>query len=228
MRTKTCRRLALTFLVISICIGAKRSPDIYACVSQSVWTPGQQLEISQDEKIDNEFQPPDTVMDAAGVRAGMFIGEVGAGKGRYTVYLSRRVGPEGFVYANDIDAEDLTFLKDRALKQGFINIETVLGTTDNPCFPKGQLDMVFMTWVYHHLEHPVALLRNLIPCLKPGGTIVIVDPDPIKNGGAKSSENSSPEKIRREASEAGFEVVRIETFLKIDNLYVLKVRQGSI
>lgn len=192
---------------------------------------GQDLEISQEERDGNELQPPDKVMDAAGVRAGMVIGEVGAGKGRYTVYLARRVGPEGKVYANDIDKKSLAFLQDRSRKQGFANIETVLGTTDDPGFPKGQLDMVFMTWVYHHLERPVALLRNLIPSLKAGGMVVIVDPDPIKNKGGRSPENRSPDQIRREAGEAGFEVVRVETFLKLDNLYILKVRatgKGSI
>ena len=50
------------------------------------------------------------------------------------------------------------------------------------------------------------------------------DPDPIKNRGGKSRENRSPDQIRSEAEEAGLEVVRIETFLKLDNLYVLKVR----
>ena len=185
--------------------------------------PGQQLEINQEEKNGNELQPPDKVMDAAGIRAGLVIGEVGSGKGRYAVYLARRVGPEGKIYANDIDEKSLAFLKDRCHKQGFVNIETVLGTTDDPLFPKRKLDMVFMTWVYHHLEHPVTLLRNLVPSLKPGGTVVIVDPDPVKNKGGKSPENRSPDQIRREAGEAGFEVVRIETFLKLDNLYVLKV-----
>jgi len=188
---------------------------------------GQQLEINQEERNGNELQPPDKVMDAAGVRAGMVIGEVGSGKGRYTVYLARRVGPKGKVYANDIDENSLAFLRDRCLKQGLNNVETVLGTTDNPGFPMGQLDMVFMTWVYHHLEHPVTLLRNLIPSLKPGGTVVIVDPDPIKNRGGKSPENRSPDQIRRDAAAAGFEVVRIETFLKLDNLYVLKVRSTA-
>ncbi|MDH4270680.1 MAG: class I SAM-dependent methyltransferase, partial [Candidatus Aminicenantes bacterium] len=150
-------------------------------VPMSVGMPSQQLEINQEERNANELQPPDKVMDAAGVRAGMVIGEVGSGKGRYTVYLARRIGPEGKVYANDIDEKSLAFLRDRCRKQGLNNVETVLGTTDDPDFPQGQLDMVFMTWVYHHLERPVALLRNLIPCLRPGGTVVIVDPDPIKN-----------------------------------------------
>jgi len=189
---------------------------------------GQALEINQVEKNANALQPPEAVMDSAGIRAGLVIGEVGAGKGRYSVHLARRVGPTGRVYANDIDEASLAFLRERGRKQGFTNIETVLGTTDDPRFPKGQLDLVFMTWVYHHLERPVDLLRNLRPSLKPGGTVVIVDPDPIKNKGGRSPENRSPDQIRREAAEAGFEVVRVETFLKIDNLYILRLRDRAI
>lgn len=227
MRSKTNRSLAVMVLIVSVGSFAGRgSADGGSIVPLPVGIggQGQQLEISQEERDANAFQPPGRVMDAAGVRTGMVIGEVGAGKGRYTAHLSRRVGPEGKVYANDIDEKSLAFLRDRCRSQGLANVETVLGTTADPGFPKGQLDLVFMTWVYHHLEQPVALLRNLIPSLKPGGTVVIVDPDPIKNRGGKSPENRSPDDIRREAGEAGFEVVRVETFLKIDNLYVLKVR----
>ena len=61
----------------------------------------------------NKRQPPDMVMDAAGVKPGMVIGEVGAGRGRYTVHLSDRVGEAGKVFANDIDAEALAFIQER-------------------------------------------------------------------------------------------------------------------
>ncbi|MDH4272011.1 MAG: class I SAM-dependent methyltransferase [Candidatus Aminicenantes bacterium] len=227
MKNKVSRSLAFMIVIISFGpLATRGSVGGRPRVPLSLGMGGQeqQFEISQEEKNGNKLQPPEKVMDAAGVRAGMVIGEVGAGKGRYTVYLARRIGPEGKVYANDIDEKSLAYLKDRCRKQGFANVETVLGTTDDPCFPRGKLDIVFMTWVYHHLERPVALLRNLIPCLKPGGTVVIVDPDPIKNKGGRSPENRSPDQIRREAGEAGFEVVRIETFLRLDNLYVLNVR----
>jgi SAM-dependent methyltransferase len=230
MKTMKRRTLAvMTVIILAGSIAPRTSADVRSIVTLTIKTDGQgqQLEINQEEKDANEFQPPEKVMDAAGIRAGMVIGEVGAGKGRYTVYLARRVGPEGKVYANDIDEKSLALLKDRCRTQGLANIETVLGTTDDPCFMKGKLDMVFMTWVYHHLERPVALLRNLVPSLKPGGTVVIVDPDPIKNKGGKSPENRSPDQIRREAEEAGFELVRVETFLRLDNLYILKLRSTS-
>ena len=39
-----------------------------------------------------EWQPPDKIMDAIGVKSGMVIGEPGAGRGYMTFYLAERVG----------------------------------------------------------------------------------------------------------------------------------------
>jgi len=50
--------------------------------------------------------------------------------------------------------------------------------------------MVFMILTYHHLSKPVELLKNLIPSLKPGATVVIVDPDPEKDKGLPASEST--------------------------------------
>ena len=44
------------------------------------------------EERSNEIQPPELVMDILGIRPGMIIGEVGAGRGRVTVHLAARVG----------------------------------------------------------------------------------------------------------------------------------------
>lgn len=181
-----------------------------------------QLEINQEEIDANQLQPPGRVMDAAGIKPGMVVGELGAGKGRYTVHLAVRVGEGGKVYANDIDGESLAFLRQRCGRQGFRNIELITGRPDDPLFPEHALDLVFMTWVYHHLEQPVAILRKLAASLKPGGTVVIVDPDPVKNGRGRSRENRSPEQLEKEANEAGFEIVRTETFLKLDNIFILR------
>ncbi len=52
----------------------------------------------------NSLQPPAKVLDVIGVRPGMTVAEIGAGRGRYAVQLAVRVGPGGKVYAEDIDA----------------------------------------------------------------------------------------------------------------------------
>ena len=178
------------------------------------------------EKRINELQPPDKVMEAIGVKPGMVIGEIGAGRGRYTVHLADKVGPAGKVYANDIDAGSLAYLRERCQRDGIGNIITILGRMDDPLFPAGSLDMVFMVNTYHHLARPVVLLRNLIPGLKPGAIVAIVEHDPEKYGPEFQKESTSLEALRKQAADAGFEVVRIETFLEQDNIYVLRIKKS--
>ncbi|MDD8025143.1 MAG: class I SAM-dependent methyltransferase [Acidobacteriota bacterium] len=179
------------------------------------------------EQRANERQPPAKVMDAIGLRPGMVVGEVGAGRGRYTIHLAARVGATGRVYANDIDESELGALRERCRRDKIANIETIVGRVDDPRFPKASLDLVFMVLTYHHLAEPVALLKNLIPSLKPGATVVVVDPDPAKDLGRPASEYTSREKIEREAAAAGFEIARVETFLPKDGLFILKLKNPA-
>lgn len=174
----------------------------------------------------NERQPPDKIMAAIGVRAGMVIGEVGTGQGRFTVHLARKVGESGKIYANDIDESSLEHLRDRAKRLGLNNVDIIHGQVEDPLFPKDSLDMVFMILTYHHLAKPVALLKNLIPCLKPGATVVVVDPDPEKDKDRWGRESTSEEKMRKEAGEAGLELVRVETFLERDNIFILRLKSS--
>ncbi len=179
--------------------------------------------VESGEARTNERQPPDKVMDAIGLKAGMVVGEVGAGHGRYTVHLAVRVGPAGKVYANDINADSLAHIRDRCKADGFENVETILGRSDDPLFPAGRLDMIFMVLTYHHLSQPVEMLKAMIPSLKPGATVVVLDPDPVRDHD-RGPESTSREEIERDAAAAGFELVRMETFLPLDNIFILKVK----
>jgi ubiquinone/menaquinone biosynthesis C-methylase UbiE len=168
-------------------------------------------------------QPPEEVMDAAGIEPGMVVGEVGAGFGRFTVHLARRVGPEGRILANDIDAGALSFLKERCTKAGIDNVETILGKEADALFPEGTLDMVFMVATYHWFDQPVAMLESMKLALKPGATVFMVEPDPARGPGGPDH-GVSADRVRREAAEAGFELIRTETFLPEDLIFVLRAK----
>lgn len=172
-------------------------------------------------------QPPDKVLDAAGIKSGMTIGEVGAGHGRFTVHLARRVGNQGKILANDINAESLSYLRERCLREGIKNVKTILGDVDDPHFPEKLLDMVFMVWTYHYFDQPLAMLKKIRPALKAGGTVVLVEPDPIRGPGGPDH-GISPERMRRDAALTGFEVVGIEDFLPEDLIFILKIREKKI
>ena len=100
-----------------------------------------------NERRANELQPPGVVMDLLGVKPGLVIGEVGAGRGRVTVHLADRVGDKGRVYANDIDTAALASLKQRCSRLGLGNVEIVAGLPGDARLPANKLDLVLMTWV---------------------------------------------------------------------------------
>jgi len=171
----------------------------------------------------NRYQPPEKIMDAIGLKPGMVIGDIGAGWGRFAVWFADRVGETGKVYTNDIDMGALMRLAKRCKDHGFKNVIVRKGKVIDPNIPPGVLDIAFMINVYHHLEKPVELVRNLAPTLKPEGVLVIVEHCPEKTGW--TSESTSQEKLVEQAGQAGFELIKMETFLERDNIYFLRPKK---
>jgi ubiquinone/menaquinone biosynthesis C-methylase UbiE len=161
------------------------------------------------------------VLKAIGIKPGMIIGEVGAGRGRYTVQIAARIGPSGFIYANDIDQRALQFLERRCAESGLSNVKTVLGSVTEPRLPPAALDLVIMVNVVHCLAEPVALLKNVGGSLKPNGMIAIVEGNLDKDPSA-AGEWFSRSKLLKIYQDAGYALVREETFLPQDNIYLLK------
>jgi SAM-dependent methyltransferase len=190
-----------------------------------------------EKSINASWNPPEKVIEAIGVEPGMLIGEVGAGRGRYTLPLAQRVGNTGKVYSNDINKDSLAVIRERCQANGISNVETVLGKEDDPLLPKEALDMVLMVWVFHHLDNPTPLLKNLKPSLKPGAPLVIVGPkdseiDLEREAFGQTVEPGRPtlrERIEAAALEAGFELrlIRVESFLPGDDIYILKAVEAA-
>jgi ubiquinone/menaquinone biosynthesis C-methylase UbiE len=182
------------------------------------------------EKIYLQRQPPDKIIELLGIKSGMTIGEVGAGRGRMTVYLAREVGPSGKIYANDIDDLSLAYLKGRCRRLGFSNVDIIKGMTDDPLLPEKKLDMAVMALVYHMLEKPDKLLENIKKSLKPGAVLVILDPSDADIDREFGIDRSKPdvktptirERIANSASSAGYQVVKVDTTLPSDIIFTLR------
>jgi ubiquinone/menaquinone biosynthesis C-methylase UbiE len=129
---------------------------------------------------------PDRAIDVLKLEKGSTVADVGAGSGYMTVKLAKKVGPQGKVYANDIQQGMLDLLSKRVTKSKLTNVSTVLGTQDDPKLPADTLDLVVMVDVYHELSQPQVMLRHIRDSLKPGGRLVLLeyrkeDPDiPIR------------------------------------------------
>lgn len=152
----------------------------------------------------NRLLPPERIMDAVGVARGMVLAEIGAGRGRFVVHLSVRVGEKGKVYAEDIDAEDLRHLENRCEKWGLDNIETILGDLTDPKLPETEMDLILVVSSYHHFSDPVALIRKSQSALKEGGRLAIAEWLPWNDG---DREGTKPEDVEAQMETAGYRLI---------------------
>lgn len=161
------------------------------------------------------WQKPEQVMDALGIGEGSAVADVGAGGGWFTVRLARRVGPNGLVYAQDVQPQMLDSISRRVAREGFANVRYIRGEQRDPKLPSGALDAVLMVDTYHEFENPVALLEGVRAALKPGGRVGIVDFRSDGGGpGPDFSERVREERVIEQAAEAGLKLLARETFLE--------------
>ncbi|TCD05310.1 methyltransferase domain-containing protein [Erythrobacteraceae bacterium CFH 75059] len=159
----------------------------------------------------NEAQ---VVMDLANIRPGMTVADIGAGEGYYTVRLAERVGPEGRVLAQDIDADALRRLGERVSRERLDNVSIKLGAPDDPRLPPGSFDRIFLVHMYHEVAEPYAFLWRLWGALKPGGEVIVVDTDrPTDEHGI------DPLLLQCEFRAVGFELVQFSDKPKLAGFF---------
>ena len=73
------------------------------------------------------WQKPDQVMDALHVADSTVVADLGAGGGWFTVRLARRVGPNGRVYAVDVQRLMIEAIQRRVQREGYTNVTPILG-----------------------------------------------------------------------------------------------------
>jgi ubiquinone/menaquinone biosynthesis C-methylase UbiE len=120
-------------------------------------------------------EAPDTALDAIGIRKGSVVADIGAGVGYFTWRMAERTGPEGKVYANDIQPAMLERLKKNMAARGLANVETVLGTEDDPRLPPDRIDLVLLVDVYHEFSEPQKMLQRIRTSLKADGRLVLLE-----------------------------------------------------
>ena len=153
----------------------------------------------------------DRVMDLLGISAGKSVADIGAGSGWFTVRAAARVGPDGTVFAEDINPKAIEYITTRAQKEGLANVRTVLGTPDDPKLLSGSVDAVLMLKVYHEIAHPVEVMKLLHGALRPGAKVGIID----RNGNG-TNHGLQREIVEKEMAEAGYTLVGKYDFTKAD------------
>lgn len=137
-----------------------------------------------DEETRDRLNEAEEVMDRADLKPGMTVADIGAGEGYYTVRLAKRVGPNGRVLAQDIQAAARDALARRVARERLDNVSVKLGQPADPDLPPASFDRILMVHMYHEIASPYEFLWRLRPALATRGRVVVVDADrPTQNHG---------------------------------------------
>jgi ubiquinone/menaquinone biosynthesis C-methylase UbiE len=168
-------------------------------------------------------QPRNKIIESIGVREAFRIGEIGVGSGYLTFHLAKKVGAKGMVFANEINPVYLKKMDSIIVKDKIENIITVLGSIQDPMFPEGNLDMIVMLLVLHHLDEPEIFMGNVKKYLKDKGELVVIERND-KQSGTEAALFLSESQILEILTKAGFKLERKESFLPMDTIYILTVK----
>jgi ubiquinone/menaquinone biosynthesis C-methylase UbiE len=169
----------------------------------------------------DDWQQPNRVMDALAIADGSRVADLGAGSGWFTMRLSRRVGPNGVVYAEDIQPEMIAYINRRIRREGVSNVQTILGTPDDPHLPS-DLTAVLIVDTYPQFSHPIAMLAHVAAALAPNGRLGIVDfkTDGAGGPGPPLDQRLDASAVERDAARAGLTLRSRETFLRYQYMLV--------
>src|SRR5687768_8820949 len=162
-----------------------------------------------------EWQKVEQIFSAMGVRSGATVADVGAGDGFFTSRLARAVGPNGRVFAVDVDEGALTRLRKRLEDDGIRNVFVVKGTATDPRLPERTLDAALIVNAYHEMTQHQEMLSALRTALKADGRLVIVEPISDARRASSRAEQTkaheiAPELVLGDARRAGFRIVGLQ------------------
>lgn len=168
------------------------------------------------------WQRPADVIAALEIAPGDRVAEIGAGDGYWLPWLSEAVGPEGVVYAVEVEEDKIDDLRARVAEEGWTNVEVVYGEYTDPRLPDGSVDLAMTCLTYHHIEDRVRYFSRLQADLAPGGRVVHLDDRSDLDAPLRwlptSGHTSDPDEMDAEMQSAGyrrtrtFDLLLVQTF----------------
>ncbi|MBI2064626.1 MAG: class I SAM-dependent methyltransferase [Candidatus Yanofskybacteria bacterium] len=124
------------------------------------------------------FLDPDRIVDEFDIREGMQIADFGSGAGYFTILLGERVGPEGKVYALDVQEDKLDDVRVKAGVRDLKNIETIradLEVLGSSGLSDNSQDVVLLANILFQSRKKSEILKEATRILKRDGMMVIID-----------------------------------------------------
>jgi hypothetical protein len=163
--------------------------------------------IWHDEKERDNANESTQLVRLLGIKSGLTLADIGAGSGYYVVRVSPIVGPQGRIIAEDVVPKYLRGLQSRVRDLGLQNVVITLGEPHDPRLPADSLDIAILVHMYHEIAQPYGLLYNLVPALKSGARVGVVD-----TYGPTSEHGTPPNLLRCELAAVGYREISLDRF----------------
>jgi cyclopropane fatty-acyl-phospholipid synthase-like methyltransferase len=175
----------------------------------------------------DEYQKPEQVMAALGLRPGEVIADIGSGSGYFTLRLAAHLGQSGRVYGVDVDPALVRHLNRRVRDAGLRNVHALLAEPDDPLLPE-PVDRFLIVNTWHHIENPAGYLARMREVLKPGGQVIMIDFHkkdlPV---GPPLDMKIAREDLIEQMKASGFHLVKEHTFLPYQYFLVFEVAKAG-
>lgn len=149
------------------------------------------------------WQKPRQVVERLDIEPGARVADLGAGGGYFTWYLAEAVGPQGKVYAVEIDETALAIIEKEMKSRGVTNVVPTRAEPDDARIPE-PVDLVFSCDTYHHMEDRIAYFRSLARYLKRDGKVAILDFHAEGFFSGLLGHGTTKDEVRREMEAAGY------------------------
>jgi len=116
------------------------------------------------------------------MRAGSRVLDIGPGPGVFTCEYAKVVGPTGKVFALEKAESALAYLRRVFDGRGVDNVVVLAGDAEEALDTDGDVDLVMITDVLHHLDRPHAALRNVAGVMRRHTKVLIAEFDAQAEG----------------------------------------------
>jgi len=216
----SCRAFAAAIALTALygCAAFEPAPDYGTVVSSP--------DRSDGDRVLDQRRDPQRLLEFYGVRPGMRVLDMSAGRGYNAELLARVVGATGRVYAQNsptlLAAATKTALEERLKTPAMANVVHVMRDFEDPIPPDARnLDLVTFNFNYHDTAwlgtDRARMNRAVFAALKPGGVYIVADHSAKPGAGvsvAKSLHRIEERVVREEVEAAGFRLAASGDFLR--------------
>jgi len=129
------------------------------------------IRVMHDNPILPLVRNPYKLLNAAGLKKGQKVVEVGCGPGFFTIPAAKIVGDEGHVYAVDVHPRAVARVKKKVEKVALKNVTPMCINASNTGLPGGSVDLAFLFGLRYIASGLESVISELHRVVKPGGIL---------------------------------------------------------